>query len=241
MEKREILIVEDEVWLLKDLMRLYDWEDAGYMVFTAANGVQGLQEFVRRRPGIVMTDIRMPHMDGLEMIERIQELAPETKFIILSTYGEFEYAHEAIRLGVKDYLLKKDLSRESIQTALDAVSAPERSPFPDGIEKTTLSPIVERAAAYIREHYSEPGLRIGRVSVACGISAGRLSARFREEMDTTVNEYITFVRIETAKRLLAGKQYKVYEVAEMVGYRNSEYFSTLFQEHTGMRPNKYHE
>lgn len=241
MEKRTILIVEDESWLLKELMRLYDWEDAGYMVFTAANGVQGLQEFVRRRPGIVMTDIRMPHMDGLEMIERIQELAPETKFIILSTYGEFEYAHEAIRLGVKDYLLKRDMSRETIQSALDKVTAPKAPLFPAGTETSGLSPIVDRAAAYIREHYSEPGLRIGGVSVACGISPGRLSARFREEMNTSVNEYITFIRMETAKRLLAGKQYKVYEVAEMVGYRNSEYFSTLFQEHTGMRPNKYHE
>ena len=241
MEKREILIVEDEAWLLEELLRLYPWEAAGYTVRTAINGVQGLQAFIQYRPGIVMTDIRMPHMDGLAMIQRIRELAPDTRFIVLSTYSEFEYAHEAIRLGVKDYLLKKDLSEETIQAALDAAAAAETPLYPAGTEVSDLSPIVDRAAAYIREHYSEPGLRIGGVSVACGISAGRLSARFREEMNTSVNEYITFVRMETAKRLLASKQYKIYEVADMVGYRNSDYFSTVFQEHTGMRPNKYHE
>lgn len=241
MEKQDLLIVEDEVLLLRDLLELYDWEGAGYTVITAANGLQGLQAFISRRPKIVMTDIRMPHMDGLTMIERIREIAPETKFIILSTYAEFQYAHEAIRLGVTGYLLKKDLSRETIQSALDALKMPESSLFPEGTKKSELSPIVEYAAAYIREHYQDHGLRIGGVSLACGISAGRLSARFREEMNMTVNEYITFIRMEAAKRLLASRQYKIYEVANMVGYRNSDYFSTLFQERTGMKPNKYHE
>ena len=57
----------------------------------------------------------------------------------------------------------------------------------------------------------------------------------------TVNEYITFIRLENAKRLLLAGKHKVYEVSDMVGYRNQAYFSTIFQEHTGMKPNKYHE
>lgn len=241
MEEKTILIVEDESLILQDILTLFDWKAAGFGTLTAANGVQGLSVFQKKRPSIVMTDVRMPHMDGLAMIERIRELAPETKFILLTAYQDFDYARTALRLGVTDYLLKKDLSEKAIREALEALKKKPTPDMPEGTDKGSLSPIVERAAAYIREHYSEPELRIGGVSLACGISASRLSARFRDEMDMTVNEYITFIRLENAKRLLLAGKHKVYEVADMVGYRNQAYFSTLFQEHTGMKPNKYHE
>lgn len=243
MEEKTVLLVEDESLILQDLLTIYDWQAAGYQIITASNGKQGLQRFTEARPEIVLTDVRMPHMDGLTMIEHIRDIAPETKFIILTAYGDFEYARQGLRLGVSEYILKKDLDSQTIQAALDAVfrQEPDIPAVPAGAEGKTLSPIVERAAAYIRGHYQDPGLRIGGIALACGISAGRLSVRFREEMDTTVNEYVTFIRIENAKRLLLSGQYKVYEVADMVGYRNQAYFSTLFQEHTGMKPNKYHE
>ena len=241
MEEKTILIVEDESLILQDILTLFDWKAAGFETLTAANGVQGLSVFRKTRPSIVMTDVRMPHMDGLTMIERIRELAPETKFILLTAYQDFDYARTALRLGVTDYLLKKDLSEATIRQALENLSKKPTPDLPAGTDRTELSPVVERAAAYIRGHYSEPDLRIGGVCLACGISASRLSARFRDEMDMTVNEYITFIRLENAKRLLLAGKHKVYEVADMVGYRNQTYFSTIFQEHTGMKPNKYHE
>ena len=238
MEEKTILIVEDESLILQDILTLFDWKAAGFETLTAANGVQGLSVFQKKRPLIVMTDVRMPHMDGLTMIERIRELAPETKFILLTAYQDFDYARTALRLGVTDYLLKKDLSEATIRQALENLSKKPTPDLPAGTDRTGISPVVERAAAYIRGHYSEPDLRIGGVCLACGISASRLSARFRDEMDMTVNEYITFIRLENAKRLLLAGKHKVYEVADMVGYRNQAYFSTIFQEHTGMKPNK---
>ena len=241
MEEKTILIVEDESLILQDILTLFDWKAAGFETLTAANGVQGLSVFQKKRPPVVMTDVRMPHMDGLTMIAHIRELAPETKFILLTAFQDFDYARTALRLGVTDYLLKKDLSEATICQALENLSKKPTPDLPAGTDRTGISPVVERAAAYIREHYHEPDLRIGGVCIACGISASRLSARFRDEMDMTVNEYITFIRLENAKRLLLAGKHKVYEVADMVGYRNQAYFSTIFQEHTGMKPNKYHE
>ena len=241
MEQTTILIAEDESLILQDILTLFDWQAAGYRTITASNGQQGLELFRRERPPIVMTDVRMPHMDGLTMIGHILEIAPETRFVILTAYQDFDYARSALRLGAAEYLLKKDLSGETIRAALEAARRRTSSEKPSAPEGPELSPIVGRAAAYIREHYAEPDLRLGGVSTACGISASRLSARFREELNTTVNEYVTCVRMENAKRLLLSGEYRVYEVAEMVGYRNQAYFSTLFREQTGMKPNKYHE
>lgn len=241
MEEQTVLIVEDESLILQDILQLYNWQEAGYKTYTAANGQQGLNVFLKVRPKIVITDVRMPHMDGLTMIEHIRDIAPDTKFIILSAYSDFDYARVAMKLGVTDYILKKDLSRETIHAALTSPERRQSPNLPEGTDESDLSPIVERAAAYIREHYQQPDLRIGGISLACGISSSRLSARFREEMNMTVNEYVTFIRMENAKRLLASGKYKVYEVADMVGYRNQAYFCTLFQERAGIKPNKYHE
>ena len=241
MEQTSILIAEDESLILQDILTLFDWEGAGYRTITANNGQQGLALFREERPSIVMTDVRMPHMDGLTMIRHIRELSSETKFIILTAYQDFDYARSALRLGATEYLLKKDLSEETIRAALEAVRRETSHDEPHTSGEPELSPIVGRAVAYIREHYAEPDLRLGGVSTACGISASRLSARFREELNTTVNEYVTFIRMENAKRLLLSGEYRVYEVAELVGYRNQAYFSTLFREQTGMKPNKYHE
>lgn len=241
MEQTTILIVEDESLILQDILTLFDWQTAGYRTITASNGQQGLSRFQKEHPSIVMTDVRMPHMDGLTMIEHIRRFAPETKCIVLTAWRDFEYARKALRLGVSEYLLKSDLSEETIRAALEAVQRHPDSAQTEEAEGAEFSPIVERAAAYIRKHYAEPDLRLGGVSTACGISVSRLSARFREEMNMTVNEYVTYIRIENAKRLLRSGEHKVYEVAEMVGYRNQAYFSTLFREQTGMKPNKYHE
>ena len=241
MEQTTILIVEDESLILQDILTLFDWQAAGFRTLTASNGQQGLSLFREEHPALVMTDVRMPHMDGLTMIGHIREIAPQTRFIILTAYQDFEYARKALRLGVSEYLLKNDLSAETIRAALAAARREAAEPEAEASEEPELSPIVDRAAAYIREHYTEPDLRLGGVSTACGISVSRLSARFREELNMTVNEYVTFIRMENAKRLLRSGEYKVYEVAEMVGYRNQAYFSTLFREQTGMKPNKYHE
>ena len=240
MEQTTILIAEDEGLILQDILTLFDWHAAGYRTITASNGQQGLSLFQKEYPSIVMTDVRMPHMDGLTMIEHIRRLAPETGFIVLTAWRDFDYARKALRLGVGEYLLKSDLSGDTIRAALEAVRRNPISMPAEDPESSGSSPIVERAAAYIREHYAEPDLRLGGVSTACGISVSRLSARFREEMGLTVNEYVTCIRLENAKRLLRSGKYKVYEVAEMVGYRNQAYFSTLFREQTGMKPNKYH-
>ena len=238
MEEKTILIVEDESLILQDILTLFDWKAAGFTTITAANGVQGLSVFQKKRPPIVMTDVRMPHMDGLTMIERIRELAPETMFILLTAYQDFDYARTALRLGVTDYLLKKDLSEATIREALEKLGKKPTPDMPEGTDRAELSPIVERAAAYIREHYHNPDLRIGGVCLACGISASRLSARFREEMDMTVNEYITFIRLENAKRLLLAGKHKVYEVADMVGF-SAKQFSHYFKATYGDTPSDY--
>lgn len=103
----KILIVDDELDICELIHKLIDWEDLGLVSLgSSQNGVDAMEIILRQKPDIVITDIQMPGMTGLEVIERASQQKLPTKFIVISGYREFEYAQQAIRFGVEDYLLK---------------------------------------------------------------------------------------------------------------------------------------
>lgn len=101
-----ILIVEDEVKIRRGLAALIAKQTDNEIVGEAKNGKEGLSLILRTNPDLVITDVRMPEMDGLEMLEALRERQIKIHCVILSGYSEFEYAKKAIRYGVDDYLLK---------------------------------------------------------------------------------------------------------------------------------------
>lgn len=103
----KLLIVDDEEIICQTIANLIDWESLGIsLIGTCLDGVEAYHTILDESPDIVMTDIRMPSISGLELIERIHATDLATQFIILSGYGEFEYAKRAMKCGVKHYLLK---------------------------------------------------------------------------------------------------------------------------------------
>ncbi|MBW5448555.1 response regulator [Cohnella sp. CFH 77786] len=103
----KVLIVDDEHYIRERLQNIIPWHEYGMNVAgLAEDGADGLAKIAALRPDIVISDIRMPDMNGLDMIRRALERSPETRFVVLSAYGEFEFAKQAIQLGVSDYLLK---------------------------------------------------------------------------------------------------------------------------------------
>lgn len=115
-----ILIVEDEVMIREGLSKLIKTHTSHNVIGEACNGQEGLAMAVRYRPDLVITDIRMPVMDGLQMIERFYEMGFSVRSVILSGYSEFDYAKKAIRFGVEDYLLKP-LAAEDIVEVLERI------------------------------------------------------------------------------------------------------------------------
>lgn len=136
-----ILIVEDEVMIREGLSKLIKTHTGHMVIGEACNGQEGLAMAVRYRPELVITDIRMPVMDGLEMIETIHEMNLPIRAVILSGYSEFDYAKKAIRFGVEDYLLKP-LAAEDIVEVLERI----RDKIKEEEQKNAGTP-----AQYIRE------------------------------------------------------------------------------------------
>ncbi|MCI8800262.1 response regulator [Acetatifactor muris] len=102
-----ILVVDDEKYIRKSIINRVNWEQLGVQVAgEAANGVEALELLEKLHPQIVLADIRMPLMDGLAFIEEAKKRFPEVRYVITSAYSDFEYARQALRLGVEDYILK---------------------------------------------------------------------------------------------------------------------------------------
>lgn len=108
-----MILIDDHEYLINGLKQFVDWDELGIeIVGTAADGEQGLSKIRSLRPDIVLTDISMPIMDGLEMIRQLQADSTKPQIVILTGHGEFDYAKEAIRYGVADFILKPILPAE---------------------------------------------------------------------------------------------------------------------------------
>jgi|GEM_PF-6199687 len=113
-----VIIADDEIRVCKLIIKLIDWDKLGMLIVgTASNGIEALELIEKENPDIVITDIRMPGYDGLEMIEKAKMLNNDLEFIIISGYGQFEYAKKGIDFGVKDYLLKP-INKDDLLKAL---------------------------------------------------------------------------------------------------------------------------
>mgnify|MGYP000429380295 CR=1 FL=1 len=107
MDKYTVLLVDDEEEVIQVIMKKIDWEELGLSVIGyASNGVKALELVEEFQPDIVMTDIKMPYMDGMELSQQIKREFPATKILIFTGFDEFEYAKEAVHLEVEEYILK---------------------------------------------------------------------------------------------------------------------------------------
>lgn len=249
----KVLVVDDEVYVRKGIVLETDWASLGCVVVAEAeNGIQGLAAARKYAPDLIISDIRMPQMDGIEMLKKLREEGSRVRVIFLTAYSEFSYAQNAIKLLASDYLLKPfedgeleetvSRIREQLEEERSAGKNDEGSTTPLLIRKSgDKSKYIMEALAYISEHYGDENISVGVIAESLGISEGHLSHLFKKETDYTVMAYITRYRMQAAMKLLANCRYKVYEVAEMVGYRDITYFSSTFKKIVGVSPSEYQD
>lgn len=244
-----VLIVEDEEMVRKGLVKTLDWESMGCTVIAeAANGKQGVDLIKELEPDLVITDVRMPYMDGVSMINQLRVEGCESHFILLSAHSDFSYVQGAIRAGAVDYLIKP-LKDEELKRAIHRAFDTEETEKSEKEVPTQLqfhpnemieNKYARQAVQYIKHHYGED-ISISSVAEYLQISEGYLSRVFKKETAYTFTNYLTFYRIAMACTFLKDCRMKVYEVTERIGYTDNAYFSTLFKKMMGVTPSEYQD
>lgn len=234
---KTIVIVEDEFRIRQGLGSLINKVDMGCKVIgEAENGYEGLKMIQDMEPDIVITDIQMPRIDGLQMIEKAKKMGAECTFVILSGYADFEYARRGIHLGVEEYLLKPATISSVKELLLKlAGSTEEEANSPEAEE---YSGMVKEMLAIIEKSY---GMRLGLDTFAdkFRMTPEYISNLFAKETGMTFSNYLKKIRIEKAKELILSTDMKIYEVACSVGYSDQKYFSKVFKEYTGVSAKQF--
>ncbi|RRD93875.1 response regulator [Clostridiales bacterium COT073_COT-073] len=244
MEKIKIVIVEDEYYVRKGIIESFPWEEIGCAIIgEAANGRAAIEVIERTRPDLVIADIEMPIMDGVEMVRMLKSKNIQTEYIFLTAHQKFTYVHSALKLDVADYLLKpfqyQELkeSIEKVRLKLSPENMDQETAFYED-KISTRNNYVKEAITYVREHYAD---EISNITVAehLNINSMYFCRLFKKETGYTFGQYVINYRIHVAAGLLSNFDLRVSEVAEQVGIMDSNYFSQIFKKIMGMTPREY--
>lgn len=254
----KVMIVDDEPIIVEGLSRSIAWDKWNCkVVATAHDGLEGKKSIEEYRPDIIFMDINMPEMDGLSMIAAIKSQFPNLQICVLTGFRDFEYAREAIRLGVTRFLLKPsnmdeleeaisamcvNLKKKGItgeeETASSENSEGQAATDEDKKESASSSFIVKNALTYIEENYTQK-LTLGEVAEKTYVSQWHLSKLLNRHTGQSFSDILNHTRIEHAKELLKDPSLRIGDISEQIGFLDLAHFSRVFKKQEGVSANEY--
>lgn len=235
-----ILVADDEDIELDCIIYLIKKYNFDFEIITAGDGREALNYIENKKIDILLTDIKMPFLDGLELSKKAVLLQPDLKIIIFSGFNEFEYAKEAILIGVKDYLLKPvDPAefQEIMQKVSNEVALLKKK---EDNKQFKYENKVTTVKQYIYDHYDQD-LSLMDLASLVYINPDYLCRIFKKETGCGLIKFIKNYRMSEAKRLLEQTHMKITDISKKVGYRNVSYFCQSFREFYSISPEKYRQ
>ena len=245
----KVVIIDDEPIIVEGLRKIVPWEKWDCKVEAVAyNGIEGLQVIHKICPDILISDISMPQMDGLTMIAGIRSQFSDMGIIILTGYRNFDYARQALNLGVNRFLMKPS-KMDEIEEALSVITmnfkekdssndSNETVPSNSIEDNTAGSFVVNKALSYIEEHYMEK-IKLIDVADKVYVSQWHLSKLLNRHTEQNFSEILNNIRIEKAKCLLTDPSLRIGDIAEQVGFLDMAHFSRVFKKQIGKSANEY--
>lgn len=238
----KLMIVDDEYYTCEGLKKAIDWEKYNIEIAAVAtDGSEAVEIAQHRNIDIIITDIRMKTMDGLDMSEILRKRGYTGQIVIMSGYQQFDYAKRAIDSGVRKYLVKpidlKELEDTmaliSKELAANCADEPEYN-----IKQGKSTEIVAEIMQYIDNHFTEE-IQLSVFAAKHFRDVTYISRLFKEYTGINYSDYLVEKRVEYAKKLLIKANTSVDDVANAVGYNDTSHFRRVFKSKTGMSPAQY--
>ena len=240
----KVLAADDEAYMQEALRELIRWDRLGCELLDVfGNGKELIGQMQEGAPDIVITDIRMPVADGLEVCKYVYERCPETQVIILSAYSDFDYARAALRYSACDYVLKVSVLEELPRALKKAIENLERQGKElsggQGDERwEDTDSLYGQMVHYVEQNYLRK-ITLDEIAEYLHANRSYLSRLYKSRSGVNLFDDILHRRVEKAKEYMEHTDRKLYEIAVEVGFEDAGYFSKVFQKYTGMSPKEY--
>ncbi len=243
-----LLVADDEYEIRNGLCKFFPWNEIGFeVVGQAENGKLALDFLKDHAVDVILCDIMMPVMTGLDLAKALNENKSKTRVIFFSGYKDFDYAQKALEYGVNSYILKSTNYNELIRVFskvkrdLDednnAPSLPHVSTTLTQGEMNFNEKVIFMIKQYVNENYKDVTLE--DLTKLVHMNPDYISRFFKQKTDQNFSDYLIEVRMKKAAELLEDIRYKTYEISDMVGYSNSFNFTRSFKSYFGMSPREY--
>ena len=242
----KILIAEDEQRAREGLSKLLGTLSGDYeLIGQAANGQVALDMILRLKPDVVFTDIKMPILDGLALIQAVRDRHLPTEFVVISAYADFELARQSISLGVAEYVLKP-VTREDIERTLHRLqqrisggtgylvqqTQSLRQKYPEA------HPLILRTLDVVQNCYAGK-INQRELAEGLGISPEYFSYLFSKNIGETFSSFLRTYRIQQALELYRDGSCDRKDVPYAVGFSDAKYFNQVFRKVIGKSPTEY--
>lgn len=244
----ELLIVDDEYEIRNGLSKYFPWNELGFHVAAQAeNGKQALDYLEVNHADVVLCDIRMPVMSGIDLAREIKERKINAKIVFLSGYRDFEYAQKALIYGAQSYIVKSTRYSElidaflKIKEELDGQTANRqeapRKEYGNNSGMDNNHKVIDSIKNYVIEHYKSVTLEDAAEMVH--MNPYYISRLFKQKTGENFSDYVMSVKMHKAAELLGKNRYRTYEISDMVGYGNVKSFTRTFKRYFGKSPKEY--
>lgn len=238
----KLLIVDDEIEIRDGLSQYFPWHELEFeVVGKCENGKQAWDFIVTNQVDVILCDIRMPVMSGLELAQQIHAQKKKVTVVFLSGYRDFEYAKQALIYNVKNYILKPTKFDElfqvftEIKMILDEAS--DKSMIDHSEQLSYNEKVIAAIKSYVQQNYRTASLE--GASAVAHINPFYVSKFFKDHTGVNFSDYVVKIKMEKAAELLKDIQYKIYEISDMVGYSHAKNFSRTFKNFYGKSPSEY--
>jgi len=245
-----ILIVDDEEITCHSLKARIEklFETTPKTIYEAYNSEDAIKLTEKVNIDIVITDIKMPGMNGIELIKKIIKNSLACRFLVVSGYGDYEYVRKAFLLGIDDYLLKpissKDL-KDKLEDIFKKLQQKKGQQILNGSNAqqslgstSSVSTVVEIAKKYVQENDIK-NINLTTVSNHVSMNYTYFSELFKKETGVTFSQYLMDVKMSKAVDLLKNPCNTVQQIAYELGYENPKHFSRAFKNYFGISPTDF--